>query len=86
MRFVESSVKKKSLTVIATLFLVAGVSFIASKPSVNAALPGTQLPTLAPMLEQATPAVVNISTHKIVRSRRMRSRSPFDDPFFRYFF
>jgi len=40
------------------------------------------LPTLAPMLKQATPAVVNITTQG-----RVVERSPlFDDPFFRRFF
>ncbi|MEE4378761.1 MAG: DegQ family serine endoprotease [Candidatus Competibacteraceae bacterium] len=41
------------------------------------------LPTLAPMLERATPAVVNIATESRVANRR----SPLlDDPFFRHFF
>ncbi len=42
-----------------------------------------QLPSLAPMLERATPAVVNISTSAAVRT----SKSPLlSDPFFRRFF
>ena len=53
---------------------------------VHAALPaaveGRPLPTLAPMLERATPAVVNIST-----VTRVRVSNPLlDDPFFRHFF
>ena len=44
---------------------------------------GRQLPSLAPMLESTTPAVVNIAT----RGRETVSRSPLmDDPFFRHFF
>ena len=45
--------------------------------------PGSQiLPTLAPMLERTTPAVVNIST-----TGKVVVRDPFfDDPFFRRFF
>ena len=40
------------------------------------------LPTLAPMLEKTTPAVVNIST-----TGKVVVRDPFfDDPFFRRFF
>jgi serine protease Do/serine protease DegQ len=39
--------------------------------------------SLAPMLEQVTPAVVNISTRTIVRTRESPLLS---DPFFRYFF
>lgn len=54
--------------------------------SVFAGLPnsvdGEQLPSLAPMLERTTPAVVNIST-----TGKVVVRDPFfDDPFFRRFF
>ncbi|MCU0756208.1 MAG: Do family serine endopeptidase [Xanthomonadales bacterium] len=53
---------------------------------VSATLPavvdGQPLPSLAPMLERVTPAVVNINS-----SQRVRVRNPFfDDPFFRRFF
>jgi Do/DeqQ family serine protease len=52
----------------------------------RAALPmevaGTPLPSLAPMLEDVTPAVVNIHSKTVVRVR-----SPYaDDPFFRHLF
>ncbi len=55
-------------------------------PSVMAALPaavdGQALPSLAPMLEKVTPAVVNISS-----KTRVKVRDPLlDDPFFRRFF
>lgn len=56
--------------------------------SAQASLPitdsqGTPLPTLAPMLKRATPAVVNIATSGTVRVQE----SPlFNDPFFRHFF
>ena len=55
--------------------------------SANAALPqeidGEELPSLAPMLENVTPAVVNIATEGRVKQRQ----SPlFSDPFFRHFF
>ncbi len=57
-------------------------------PGAQAALPvadgeGTPLPTLAPMLERAIPAVVNIFTETRVA---VRSNPLFDDPFFRRFF
>ena len=53
----------------------------------NAALPvvladGTQMPSLAPMLEQASPAVVNIATKTTVQVRNPL----LEDPFFRRFF
>ncbi len=44
---------------------------------------GEPLPSLAPMLEKTTPAVVNISTRGSVPTR---SNPLFDDPFFRQFF
>lgn len=55
--------------------------------SVMAALPlqvnGEKLPTLAPMVKQIAPAVVNIST----RSKVNIQQNPlFNDPFFRHFF
>ena len=54
---------------------------------VNAALPtaldGEALPSLAPMLEHVTPAVVNIATEGHVE---LRTNPLFNDPFFRRFF
>jgi Do/DeqQ family serine protease len=47
-----------------------------------AAVDGEVLPSLAPMLEKVTPAVVNVAAR-----RNVQVRSPFmDDPFFRRFF
>ncbi len=43
---------------------------------------GEQLPSLAPMLDQATPAVVNIATYTTVQVRNPL----LEDPFFRRFF
>lgn len=55
--------------------------------SVSATLPihtdGKELPSLAPMLEQITPAVVNIATEGKVQ---IRLNPLFSDPFFRRFF
>ena len=52
----------------------------------NAGLPfsvgGQELPSLAPMLEQATPSVVNIST----RGKVLVRNTLLDDPFFKRFF
>ena len=62
--------------------------FACSLSSVQAALPnvtveGKPFPTLAPMLKQVNPAVVNISTF----SKRERQYNPLlNDPFFRRFF
>ncbi len=54
----------------------------ATAGSLPLAVDGQPLPSLAPMLEQVTPAVVNISTRARVRQRN----ALLDDPFFRQFF
>ena len=65
---------------IAILFLSFSLSAQATLPLLDSQ--GQQLPSLAPMLEQATPAVVNINT-----SSRVRIQNPLlTDPFFRHFF
>jgi serine protease DegQ len=72
----------------AFLGLIAATATIAaSHPATcNAALPpvvdGQPLPSLAPMLDRVTPAVVNINS-----KTRVRVRNPLmEDPFFRQFF
>ncbi len=67
------------------LFVALALFVLAATPA-RAALPGAvdgqPLPSLAPMLERVTPAVVNVNT-----KARVRVRNPyFDDPFFRRFF
>ena len=73
---------------VTTRFLAAlGALLLAlTAPFARAALPpavdGEPLPSLAPVLDQVTPSVVNIYTQT-----RVRVRSPLlDDPFFRRFF
>jgi len=65
--------------------LIFVLSLVSS--SVQAVLPvyadGKELPSLAPMLEQVTPAVVNIATEGKVQ---IRLNPLFSDPFFRRFF
>jgi serine protease Do/serine protease DegQ len=81
--------KKLSLFLLVTL-LSASVTLTAcaASPPITAyppTAPGDNqpVPTLAPMLEKVTPAVVNISTE----SRVVLRRNPLlDDPFFRRFF
>jgi serine protease Do/serine protease DegQ len=63
------------------LVLVAATPF-ASHAALPVSVDGQPLPSLAPMLEKVTPAVVNIST-----KTRVQVRDPyFDDPLFRQFF
>src|SRR5690348_4741965 len=55
---------------------------VASRAALPSSVAGQPLPSLAPMLQKVTPAVVNIST-----KTRVAVRDPyFDDPIFRQFF
>lgn len=64
---------------LATLFCLGSLQVDAALP---AEVDGAPLPSLAPMLENVTPAVVNIQSKTVVRVR-----SPYaDDPFFRHLF
>jgi len=69
----------KEIALIAILLSQIIVAQAALPVSVN----GQALPTLAPMVERVTPAVVNVST----RTRISVSQNPLlNDPFFRHFF
>ena len=79
--------KKSLLTHFFILALISAL-FITGFPPAAAALPeadgqGHMLPTLAPMLDKTTPAVVNISTRGRVRTE---DNPLLQDPFFRRFF
>jgi len=64
-----------------TLFLIVPVLSSAALPLVDSQ--GQKLPTLAPMLKNTLPAVVNVATSGRVQVQQ----SPlFNDPFFRHFF
>ena len=69
----------------ASRFLILALSALSLTAS--AVLPsnvdGSELPSLAPMLDQATPAVVNIATEGRIK---IRQNPLFSDPFFRRFF
>ncbi len=70
----------KSLFFCAMLLLLAPFGAFAQLPEM---VDGQKLPTLAPLLERVTPAVVNIAT----RGRVTVQQHPLlDDPFFRRFF
>lgn len=77
--------KKLQCSIIATALLVAGSGLFSLH--VSAALPvrvdSEDIPSLAPMLERVTPAVVNIATEGKVQ---VRLNPLFSDPFFRRFF
>jgi Do/DeqQ family serine protease len=64
-------------------FLILLISLPASAGLPMTDSQGQPLPTLAPMLERVTPAVVNIATTGHVN---MQQNPLFNDPFFRFFF
>jgi len=66
---------------VAALLLCSGPA----QAALPAAIDGQALPSLAPMLENVSDAVVNIATEAEVTVRRRRDPF-FDDPFFRRFF
>ncbi len=69
--------RKNGYLILITLLLIF------TKHSSSAGVPAEIVPSLAPMLEKVTPAVVNISTRTRLRSHE----SPlWNDPFFRFFF
>jgi serine protease Do/serine protease DegQ len=85
MRGAMTGVKAASVRAFALLAAIAALSLVA--PGARGALPvavdDRELPSLAPMLERVTPAVVNIAT----RGRVLVRENPLlSDPFFRRFF
>lgn len=63
--------------------ILAAVVATSAQAALPATVEGQPLPSLAPMLEQVTPAVVNISTISVIR----REEHPLlSDPFFKRFF
>lgn len=77
-RFLSRAVVTFALALLAA----SAVPYAAQGAGLPSAVDGEQLPSLAPMLERVTPAVVNIATRTPVR----RPTTLFDDPFFRQFF
>ncbi len=70
-------------TAVVALGLLVGSTASAGIPVALGDSADGQIPSLAPMLEEATPAVVNISTENELN----KEENPlFRDPFFRYFF
>ena len=73
-----------SMTLALLASLLLGLTPIGpAAAALPASIDGQPLPTLAPMLQRATPAVVNIST---VSEEEVRLNPLLQDPFFRHFF
>ncbi|HKJ95625.1 MAG TPA: DegQ family serine endoprotease [Gammaproteobacteria bacterium] len=75
----------RRIAVVAVLTLVAGL--VGAAGPASAAIPavanGEDVPSLAPMIQKVSPAVVNISTKGSVK---VQSNPLMQDPFFRHFF
>jgi len=69
----------KKIILIVSLLLTSHTVTLAGLP---VSIDGEKLPTLAPMLQEVTPSVVNIATSSMV----VQHSPLFNDPFFRHFF
>lgn len=69
----------KIIILIVSLLLTSHTVTVAGLP---VSIDGEKLPTLAPMLQEVTPSVVNIATSSMV----VQHSPLFNDPFFRHFF
>ena len=70
--------------IIFRLLLIIAVNFASAHAALPVSVDGQQMPSLAPMLEKITPAVVNIATRG---TTKRRIESPLSgDPFFRRLF
>lgn len=67
------------------LFISSGLTPVVGHAALPASVNGQPMPTLAPMLENVSDAVINISTEAHITLRR-RANPFIDDPFFRRFF
>ena len=81
-RTMSSKQTIRSVSFSAILVLTGLLAIPAAQAGLPPAVDGQPLPTLAPMIDRVTPAVVNINT-----KTRVQVRDPFfDDPIFRRFF
>lgn len=74
--------KSRNQAMVIGIWLLSSLSTQA-QAVLPASVEGTPLPSLAPMLEEVTPAVVNIATEGRIR---IRENPLLSDPFFRQFF
>ena len=73
----------QSNRITAAVMLAVAAIFVFAVTPARAVIPSDSVPTLAPLIKEVSPAVVNIATSGTVEI----DRSPFfDDPFFRRFF
>ena len=81
----EILLRSASRVIVAALLLMTlSASWIPLAASAGGA--GVALPSLAPMIKGASPAVVNIATRGVLTERVPRNNPLLEDPFFRRFF
>ena len=80
----EFVLRSASRAIVAALSLTLSATWIA--PAASAGAGGVALPSLAPMIKVASPAVVNIATRGVLTERVAHSNPLLQDPFFRRFF
>lgn len=59
---------------------------VLTSDTASSAISVNGLPNFVPVVKATSPAVVNISTTRIIKRGSRRGRSPFNDPFFKEFF
>src|SRR5580704_2688450 len=72
------------VTMLVALLVTLSASWIS--PAASSAGGGVALPSLAPMIKGASPAVVNIATRGVLTEHVPRNNPLLEDPFFRRFF
>src|SRR5580704_7919862 len=72
------------VTMLVALLVTLSASWIS--PAASAGGGGVALPSLAPMIKVASPAVVNIATRGVLTERVQHKNPLLHDPFFRRFF
>lgn len=80
---IDMSSAFKRFTSLVTGMLLLGAANLVYGAAIPSAINGEKLPSLAPMLEQVTPAVVNIASEGRIK---LRQNPLFADPFFQQFF
>src|SRR5579864_151663 len=94
MKTMKGHIRKSTAVLLFTIALLAGALFVTLgqhrvpvfiDTAHAAAVDQGPLTSFAPVVKRAMPAVVNISSSKVVKAQQM-PRGMFDDPFFRQFF
>src|SRR5271170_2514925 len=95
MKLMKGHIRKSTAVLLCTIAILAGALFVTLAQHrvpvfVDTAHAASTdlgpLTSFAPMVKHAMPAVVNISSSKVVKAQQMPRGGMFDDPMFRQFF